>query len=1068
VSDKSSGSFKFVDNIQIHEHNNALAPFKSKLNDQVVASGEDERLPNNDETALVAMVGSMEIGLFGKSGPVKAPLPSQESLYKAHLNRKVLDQSDLAKAQEVVASSRPQTQSLSPIKTSLTTNKYQKMPTEAELQCNAEQLAVRTARNCVERRQVMTSGAPVLSTKLPAVMSELPEKQQFSKQSPMHDINQVCLASTSRYKGLCGTAQCFVKNPISQSMIPVRALLDSGANITLINREIVRKLGLKGESTPLTINVAGGGTVIKQETEVVFQLVSKDKMFHSPSIVGFTTDSVGNPLRPVSFNPKKYQYLKDVPLADVFPSRGERPFELLISEPYFSMLEKNEQIDNKDTSLPVAKLTELGWVLRGAVGITTQIPSASAHSALARDYESFDHETMYTFDFGKFWSGENIGISKHESMHSDLSVLELKAEEFHRQTAKFDPVRRKWSVHLPWIYDDLESHRLADNLPRAIAMYHSFMQKVKPEHMDLVIEAYQDLIDQGFAEEVPPDEVNPEHPHYVMTSRGVIRADKKSTKCRIVINASLPDKGDKNKSLNKMLMQGPNKLPQIMELVMRLMFKKHIFLIDIKKMFLSIDLALTSDKDMLRYVWAKPGETPKLYRLRTLGFGIISSPFQAMTCLQDTAKELATKYPEASEAILSNTYMDDNSDGDNDLSTTKHLLKDILTVMESGGFYGHKISASSSEILEGIDPERIDNSRTVSVLGLRLDHDTGEFMFDMDEKFEKFNANAERITRRDTVALASMIFDTQGFVSPYVMQFKKLLPMLWHNQTAWDENLIGKMTKDENGKEIPDPVAAKAVLRFKEWIADIPRLKELRFARFIEGKVDFIAIFGDASKTGIGVVAYAVKQLENGERRSQILYSKSSLMPKTMRGKAITGDALTIARAELIAITLCVNMSEYIQNALKPYISSKQVHIFTDSLLNLQRLKRGKGKSKPWEERRVCQILENKGDSLVSFCPGVLNPADLPSRGCNMDELTSRLKFWKEGPTFLLQSKDEWPKEPCTEAKSKDETAMSDSDYGVELDLYFTQLKSMAIADAEEKRGHALAAQVSTQHKTTS
>ena len=50
-----------------------------------------------------------------------------------------------------------------------------------------------------------------------------------------------------------------------------------------------------------------------------------------------------------------------------------------------------------------------------------------------------------------------------------------------------------------------------------------------------------------------------------------------------------------------MLMPGPNKLPQIMELVLKLTFLKHIFLIDVEKMLLSVDLdlALTSHKDML-------------------------------------------------------------------------------------------------------------------------------------------------------------------------------------------------------------------------------------------------------------------------------------------------------------------------------------------------------------------------------------------------------------------------------------------------------------------------------------
>ena len=110
-------------------------------------------------------------------------------------------------------------------------------------------------------------------------------------------------------------------------------------------------------------------------------------------------------------------------------------------------------------------------------------------------------------------------------------------------------------------------------------------------------------------------------------------------------------------------------------------------------------------------------------------------------------------------------------------------------------------------------------------------------------------------------------------------------------------------------------------------------------------------------------------------------------MPKNLRSKAAVKDALTIARAELIALVMCINMSIYIRNALKPNVPSSKVHIFTDSLLNLQRVQRGLEKCKPWEEKRVQLILENQGESSIFFCPGELNPADLPSRVCSLSNL---------------------------------------------------------------------------------
>ena len=90
-----------------------------------------------------------------------------------------------------------------------------------------------------------------------------------------------------------------------------------------------------------------------------------------------------------------------------------------------------------------------------------------------------------------------------------------------------------------------------------------------------------------------------------------------------------------------------------------------------------------------------------------------------------------------------------------------------------------------------------------------------------------------------------------------------------------------------------------------------------------------MAIFGDASKTGIGVVAYAVSKSVSGELHSQIIYSKSTLMPKNLREKAMAEDALTIARAELIAMLSCVTMSDYLLKSLSPSLSRKNIRIFT-------------------------------------------------------------------------------------------------------------------------------------------
>jgi hypothetical protein len=183
-------------------------------------------------------------------------------------------------------------------------------------------------------------------------------------------------------------------------------------------------------------------------------------------------------------------------------------------------------------------------------------------------------------------------------------------------------------------------------------------------------------------------------------------------------------------------------------------------------------------------------------------------------------------------------------------------------------------------------------------------------------------------------------------------------------------------------------------------------------------------IFSDVSAMGMGVASYFVAQVGN-QSKSQLVFSKSSLMPKNPRKGAEVNDSLTIARVELIGLLMGVNMGKYLLNAIKCHQNSQTVY-FTDSLLNLQR---GKGHSKVWEERRIVNILDNTHEAEIRFCPGKLNPADLLSRGYTLEELASRFHFWSRGPEFLVQARSEWPQQPVIAGhRAKDIEAKGKSD----------------------------------------
>ena len=68
---------------------------------------------------------------------------------------------------------------------------------------------------------------------------------------------------TPKYSALCGMAKCDVMNRLNGLMHQIRVLLDSCANLSLINNDVARKIGLPGD-------IAGGGVVTKHAKEVSF------------------------------------------------------------------------------------------------------------------------------------------------------------------------------------------------------------------------------------------------------------------------------------------------------------------------------------------------------------------------------------------------------------------------------------------------------------------------------------------------------------------------------------------------------------------------------------------------------------------------------------------------------------------------------------------------------------------------------------------------------------------------------------------------------------------------------
>ena len=160
--------------------------------------------------------------------------------------------------------------------------------------------------------------------------------------------------------------------------------------------------------------------------------------------------------------------------------------------------------------------------------------------------------------------------------------------------------------------------------------------------------------------------------------------------------------------------------------------------------------------------------------------------------------------------------------------------------------------------------------------------------------------------------------------------------------------------------------------------------------------------FSDASERAYASVVYLRVAYESGEIEIKFIASKSKVCPIKSQ---------SIPRLELLGALLLSKLVHSVREILKDELKDLPVETFywTDSISALCWIRN----VKPWTQyvrHRVSKILETSSREQWFHCPGLQNPADLPSRG-KYGNLAANL-FWWAGPGFLKLDSREWPKAP--------------------------------------------------------
>ena len=290
----------------------------------------------------------------------------------------------------------------------------------------------------------------------------------------------------------------------------------------------------------------------------------------------------------------------------------------------------------------------------------------------------------------RFWEIESISVSLDEGSVHDKFLDTIKQRD------------GRYEVCLPW----REQHPLLpDNFDLAMSRLMTLLPKLRklPELLAEYDKIISEQTCKGIVSDVDPDEpVEVGHTHY-LPHHAVLREDKKTTKCRIVYDASSKTVGP---TLNNCLYSGPSLVSDICDVLIRFRYHRVAIVADIEKAFLMVNVA-EHDHNVLRFLWINDinSESPQVIikHFNTVLLGLTSSTF----LLNGTLRHHVVKYesvdPEFVRSMRRSLYVDDLDGGKNDLDAAfEFYLKAKVRFLE-GSFNLRKWLSNSPALMKLIE-----------------------------------------------------------------------------------------------------------------------------------------------------------------------------------------------------------------------------------------------------------------------------------------------------------------------------------------------------------------------------
>lgn len=720
-----------------------------------------------------------------------------------------------------------------------------------------------------------------------------------------------------------------------------RALLDNGSQHCFISDNFRKRL-----NAPLlqsTLKISGVAHSVTQSNYSCELLMRSKSCDYSTKVKCFVLQRITNSLPTANINIEFIRIPNDVCLADpTFNISSE--IDILIGADLFWDILNDDRI--RLVNGPYLQSSKFGWLLSGPI-----------HTGyLASNQVQCNFTQTLDDQLKRFWEVENV-----PQLGSVLTKDEKFCEDLFNKTTAREPGGR-FSVRIP-LKESPEA--LGDSYSLAKGRFLALERKLeRSPHKSMYLDFMREYEVLGHMTRI--DKI--ENPNFFLCHHGVFKENSSTTKLRVVFDGSAVTSS--KKSLNDIQYPGPALQNDIFSILLR--FRQYTFVAcaDVEKMFRQI-LIQPDQRNLQLVLWReKPVDPLGVYQLCTVTYGTASAPYLSMRCIRQLALECEDDV--IARVIRQDFFVDDLCTGHDDYHELLSICDKTSKILASGCFplrkWTFNTDVTNSSCAHTFEGEHIQNK----TLGIGWHNVSDKLHFTTKIDSNSYN---NKLTKRIMLSLISQIYDPLGLLAPVVILAKILLQKLWLIKLDWDS-----------------PVSADIAQTWNSLVGTLSCLHELRIPRHVMSdnkQYSELHIYTDASQLAYGSCAFVRTYDDNSKVTVRLLCAKSKVAPL---------KSLTIPRLELCGALVGARLYKKIVDSLRWQFSN--IYFWTDSTIVIGWLHMSPHLLKPFIQNRVTEINELTGDSDWLHVGTKDNPADLLSRGLQLDSLISSSLWWN-GPSYL-------------------------------------------------------------------